>query len=162
MSGESYGGRYLPIFASAVYDQNKELVKAGKEPINLKSVLIGNGITDWCKWSSQAEATLATLTPADATTLSYFPYQCTINGNMTETVQSISECVQMAEVVPKCAKMAKENCIDTHDPTNCGIAELFCSLSLGASFQRALKNPWVLWALGMLTHQLRRHQVVLA
>jgi len=53
MAGESYGvspktcglsnaqGRYLPIFASAVYDNNKALVAAGKEPINLQSVMIG-------------------------------------------------------------------------------------------------------------------------
>jgi carboxypeptidase C (cathepsin A) len=41
MSGESYGGRYLPLFASAVHDLNPRLVKAGYTPINLTSVLIG-------------------------------------------------------------------------------------------------------------------------
>ncbi|KAL1407126.1 hypothetical protein Q8F55_006540 [Vanrija albida] len=125
MAGESYGGRYLPIFASAVYDQNKELVKAGKEPVNLQSVLIGNGITDWY-----------------ATTLSYFPYQCTINGNMTDTVQSISACVEMAEAVPKCAKMAQEGCIDTRDPVSCEIAQMYCGATLSSSFIRANKNPY--------------------
>lgn len=45
MAGESYGGRYLPVFASAVHDQNKMLIAQGKEPVNLKSVMIGNGIT---------------------------------------------------------------------------------------------------------------------
>lgn len=49
MAGESYGGRYLPVFASAIYDNNKALVAAKKEPINLQSVMIGNGMTDWCK-----------------------------------------------------------------------------------------------------------------
>jgi carboxypeptidase C (cathepsin A) len=41
LSGESYGGRYLPVFASAIYDLNPRLEKAGYTPINLKSVLIG-------------------------------------------------------------------------------------------------------------------------
>ena len=49
MSGESYGGRYLPLFASAILDGNKALVKHGLEPVNLKGVLIGNGLTDLCK-----------------------------------------------------------------------------------------------------------------
>jgi carboxypeptidase C (cathepsin A) len=42
-------GRYLPVFASAVYDGNAALVKAGRKPINLQSVMIGNGITDNCQ-----------------------------------------------------------------------------------------------------------------
>jgi len=41
LAGESYGGRYLPVFAAAVYDGNKALVAAGSAPINLKSVMIG-------------------------------------------------------------------------------------------------------------------------
>lgn len=65
MSGESYGvslvpcgssgssraghgaetlkGIYLPNFASAVVDQNVRIAKEGRTPINLKSVMIGNG-----------------------------------------------------------------------------------------------------------------------
>lgn len=45
MAGESYGGRYIPVFAAAVYDQNAALVKAGLEPINLKSIMIGSLFT---------------------------------------------------------------------------------------------------------------------
>jgi carboxypeptidase C (cathepsin A) len=41
MAGESYGGRYIPVFASAVYDQNAKLVEAGMTPINLTSIMIG-------------------------------------------------------------------------------------------------------------------------
>jgi cathepsin A (carboxypeptidase C) len=40
-------GRYLPVFASAVYDGNAALIKSGQAPINLQSVMIGNGITDF-------------------------------------------------------------------------------------------------------------------
>ena len=34
-------GRYIPLFASAVYDQNTALVENGLTPINLTSVIIG-------------------------------------------------------------------------------------------------------------------------
>ncbi|RPD77060.1 alpha/beta-hydrolase [Lentinus tigrinus ALCF2SS1-7] len=40
-------GRYLPVFAAAVYDQNAELIEAGLTPVNLKSVMIGNGATNF-------------------------------------------------------------------------------------------------------------------
>ncbi len=60
MAGESYGvgalintiffdteiivmsqGRYIPVFASYVYDQNPKLVESGVTPINLTSIMIG-------------------------------------------------------------------------------------------------------------------------
>jgi hypothetical protein len=34
-------GRYIPLFASAVYDLNARLVSGGYTPINLTSVMIG-------------------------------------------------------------------------------------------------------------------------
>ena len=34
-------GRYIPVFASEIYDQNAKLVEAGMTPINLQSVMIG-------------------------------------------------------------------------------------------------------------------------
>ena len=39
-------GRYLPTFASYIHDQNQIAKTKGLSTINLKSVLIGNGITD--------------------------------------------------------------------------------------------------------------------
>lgn len=41
MAGESYGGRYIPVFASEVYEQNSKMLEAGLTPINLKSIIIG-------------------------------------------------------------------------------------------------------------------------
>jgi carboxypeptidase C (cathepsin A) len=63
LAGESYGvgdissilydsdnvgfkGRYLPVFASEIYDQNEIAEAEGRPTINLQSILIGNGITD--------------------------------------------------------------------------------------------------------------------
>ncbi|KZV78033.1 alpha/beta-hydrolase [Exidia glandulosa HHB12029] len=35
MTGESYGGRYIPLFASAILDRNAQRVQDGREPISL-------------------------------------------------------------------------------------------------------------------------------
>lgn len=34
-------GRYIPVFASAIYDKNAELVQAGLTPVNLTSIMLG-------------------------------------------------------------------------------------------------------------------------
>ncbi|KAK4684296.1 hypothetical protein P7C73_g5896, partial [Tremellales sp. Uapishka_1] len=125
MAGESYGGRYLPVFASAVVDGNRQLKADGKKEINLKSVMIGNGITD-----------------SFSTLESYYPYQCTINGGLNTTVQSIANCVIMAEAVPKCHKFTKASCIDSHDYTACSMALSYCEEMLGSSFIGAGVNPY--------------------
>jgi len=44
ISGESYGGKYLPAIASAIIDYNPRVSQENK--INLKGVLIGNGYVD--------------------------------------------------------------------------------------------------------------------
>lgn len=67
--------------------------------------------------------------------------QCTIHGGLNQTVQSISECVAMAEAVPKCHKMTQRACIDSHDYTECVMAESYCQETLGSSFLRAGVNP---------------------
>jgi hypothetical protein len=48
LSGESYGGRYLPLMASRILHENEKVAVQGstKPRINLTSVLIGNGLTD--------------------------------------------------------------------------------------------------------------------
>ncbi|ORX34677.1 Alpha/Beta hydrolase protein [Kockovaella imperatae] len=125
MSGESYGGRYLPVFASAVHDGNKALIAAGKAPINLKSVLIGNGMTNF-------------MTEVE----SYYPYSCTIHGGLDAPISPIKDCVEMAEAVPRCHKMAKRSCVDSHDYTECAMAETYCSLALTTPFANLQLNPY--------------------
>lgn len=39
--GESYGGRYVLLFASAILDQNAHRLQNGREPINVASIAIG-------------------------------------------------------------------------------------------------------------------------
>lgn len=47
LAGESYGGRYIPVFAAEVVDMNPRLEKVGITPVPLESVMIGNGLTDF-------------------------------------------------------------------------------------------------------------------
>lgn len=66
-----FQGRYVPLFAAAVYDQNERLKSIGMQSLNLKSIMIGmyysrgyspilihillgNGLSEW-KQSVQEE-----------------------------------------------------------------------------------------------------------
>ncbi|KII86255.1 hypothetical protein PLICRDRAFT_43837 [Plicaturopsis crispa FD-325 SS-3] len=123
MAGESYGGRYIPVFASEVYDQNAELVKAGLTPINLTSVMIGNGLTDFY-----------TMTAA------YYDLQCTPAS--VAPVLDIATCVRMKQALPRCQKWMKSSCIDTFDAINCQAAANFCGSEIGDPFFASGKNPY--------------------
>ncbi|KAI8901035.1 Alpha/Beta hydrolase protein [Globomyces pollinis-pini] len=48
VSGESYAGHYIPAIGKEINDNNNAILKGGKKGlhINLKSLAIGNGITD--------------------------------------------------------------------------------------------------------------------
>ncbi len=45
ISGESYGGIYVPILAYEIIEYNKDLEETKK--IKLKGILVGNGVVDW-------------------------------------------------------------------------------------------------------------------
>ncbi|KAI1792225.1 serine carboxypeptidase [Ganoderma leucocontextum] len=115
LSGESYGGRYIPVFASAIYDHNPRLIEAGLTPINLSSIMIGNGCTDF-----------ATMFP------SYYLAQC--EDPTFPAIQGISDCVRMKQLVPRCEKRFRESCVDKFDMIDCGAAAEFCEKSLSGPF----------------------------
>ncbi|KAJ7499907.1 serine carboxypeptidase [Mycena latifolia] len=116
LAGESYAGRYLPVFAAAIYDQNPSLVKAGLPLVNLTSVIIGNGLTDW-----------ATLSP------SWYEIQCTPASHAP--IQDIQTCVQMKARISRCKKWTKESCQDQFDLINCNAATEFCWASFMVPFE---------------------------
>ncbi|KAI0635406.1 serine carboxypeptidase [Trametes polyzona] len=112
LAGESYAGRYLPVFASAIYDQNAALVEAGITPVNLSSVMIGNGGTEW-------------------TTLFSSWYDARCADPIFPPVDDIATCVYLKQLVPRCIKRVKESCIDTLDRIDCAAASAFCWEGLG-------------------------------
>ncbi|RDB27312.1 Carboxypeptidase Y [Hypsizygus marmoreus] len=123
MTGESYGGRYIPLFAAEVYDQNARLLEAGLTPINLTSAVIGNG---WTETSTMV--------------LSYYDMQCTAAS--VPPILDIASCVRMKQVVPRCEKRLKESCLDVYDEIDCTAASTFCANELAVPFSSTGKNPY--------------------
>jgi cathepsin A (carboxypeptidase C) len=123
MAGESYGGRYIPVFATEVYDQNKRLEEAGMTPINLASVMIGNGITDFYTMST-----------------AYYDMACTLSS--VDPVLDIGTCLRMKQAVSRCKKWLKESCLDQFDAINCNAANIFCYGEIGGPFFASGKNPY--------------------
>ncbi|KAE9404338.1 serine carboxypeptidase [Gymnopus androsaceus JB14] len=123
MAGESYAGRYLPLFASAIYDQNAALNAAGMTPINLTSVMIGNGFTEG-----------VIMLP------SYYDMACTPAS--LEPILDISTCVAMKNVIPRCEKWINEACVDQYDSINCLAASSFCAHMFYDSFFVSGMNPY--------------------
>ncbi|KAI0258669.1 Alpha/Beta hydrolase protein [Gloeopeniophorella convolvens] len=115
MAGESYGGRYVPLFASAVHDQNAALVKAGLEPINLISALIGNGLTDRID-----------------SLLSYYDYTCTPAA--VPPLFNISTCLHMKAARARCERWTTAACREHFDLMDCAAAEAFCAAELEDPF----------------------------
>jgi len=123
LTGESYGGRYLPVFGAAVYDQNAELIAKGLTPVNLKSIAIGNGVTDF-----------------HVVLRSYYDVQCT--GASIAPYQTISTCVKMRQALPRCEKLTKHACIDQFDLMNCAAAFQFCSSAFSEPFANLVRNAY--------------------
>ncbi|KAI0071137.1 serine carboxypeptidase [Panus rudis PR-1116 ss-1] len=123
MAGESYGGRYIPVFASEIYDQNAKLKDSGVTPINLTSIMIGNGCTDW-----------STMVP------SYYDMQCTPKS--VAPINSVSECVGMRQLLPRCEQRIKASCRDTMDAIDCNAAATFCSDAFRGPFSASGYNPY--------------------
>ena len=100
IAGESYGGHYVPAFAS-------EILHHPERSFNLTSVLIGNGITDsLVQWPY------------------YQPMVCGLGGE--PAVVSPQQCRDMAAGTPAC-QQAVELCYDFPNLVVCRIAGEVCS-----------------------------------
>lgn len=117
LSGESYGGRYLPLYTSAVYDGNAYAAARNVTPINLQSVLIGNG-QSWALPSSQMLGTESSSSfSSSGWTDSYTMYPGYVDQMCTGQagagiIQSIGTCVKLREAMPRCQEMFKRECRD--------------------------------------------------
>jgi carboxypeptidase C (cathepsin A) len=98
MAGESYGGRYIPVFASRLVHHNQQLLHSNsvdKQAINLTSVLIGNGYTDIVTMAS-----------------SYYDQACTQQNGLGRPVLDIARCIEMQQAVKRCDKWLQKVCRD--------------------------------------------------
>ncbi|KAF8803956.1 peptidase S10, serine carboxypeptidase [Phlegmacium glaucopus] len=124
LAGESYGGRYLPVFASEIFDQNQVATREGHPTINLKSVLIGNGITD-----------ISTLYQGR------YEIECS-TASLPVPFQSISNCVRMKAALPRCQTAMKKSCIDRFDSMDCRAAVNFCDDQLSKAMWATGRNVY--------------------
>ncbi|KAI0786433.1 Alpha/Beta hydrolase protein [Abortiporus biennis] len=124
LSGESYGGRYLPVFASYIYDQNQLAKLDGRPTLNLQSVLIGNGITD-----------ISTLYTGR------YEVECG-TASLDVPFQQISTCVRMKIALPRCVKSMQRDCIDHFDSIDCRAAVNFCDNELSTGLWASGENVY--------------------
>ncbi|OJT10990.1 Carboxypeptidase Y -like protein [Trametes pubescens] len=122
LAGESYGGRYIPVFASAIYDKNAELTAAGVAPINLTSVMIGNGCTDF-----------------STMLLSYYDAQCA-DPTLGLPISDISSCVHLKQQMTRCEQRFKDSCLDIFDAIDCRAAFNVCVAATDAHFKNPNRN----------------------
>jgi len=115
ISGESYAGHYIPVFAS-------EILAHKKRNINLKSVLIGNGLTDGL---TQYEY--------------YRPMACGEGGY--KAVLGEQDCQAMDNALPRCQSLI-QGCYDSESVWRCVPAAIYCNNALIGPYQKTGQNPY--------------------
>ncbi|QRV90103.1 Serine carboxypeptidase [Ceratobasidium sp. AG-Ba] len=123
LASESYGGRYIPVFAAEILDRNQRAHLSGFTPVNLKSVMIGNGVTEF---KTMYE--------------SYYKIQCR-NISMAP-VQEIGRCISMEKQLRRCLDLFQTECIDRLDHVGCGLAASYCDSNIYNSFFTTGRNPY--------------------
>jgi cathepsin A (carboxypeptidase C) len=115
ISGESYAGHYIPVFAA-------EILSHKKRNINLQSVLIGNGLTDGY---TQYEY--------------YRPMACGDGG--WPAVLNEQECATMDNALPRCQSLI-ESCYKSESVWSCVPASIYCNNALIGAYQRTGQNVY--------------------
>ncbi|KXN88053.1 hypothetical protein AN958_07785 [Leucoagaricus sp. SymC.cos] len=127
MAGESYGMRnahkYLPVYASESYDRNMRLVEAGLIPINLQSIIIGDGLTD-------------------TFTQIFSSYNFGCESTAVHSFLSIKKCIQMKTLLSRCQKWIRKSCVDIFDKTDCTFARVFYLNELLGFYLQSGTNPY--------------------
>ncbi|SMY21089.1 unnamed protein product [Zymoseptoria tritici ST99CH_1A5] len=115
ISGESYAGHYIPVFAS-------EILSHKKRNINLQSVLIGNGLTDGL---TQYEY--------------YRPMACGDGG--WPAVVDEQTCTSMDNSLDRCQSLIQK-CYDSESVWSCVPASIYCNNALIGPYQRTGQNVY--------------------
>merc|ERR1712000_569123 len=115
IAGESYAGHYIPVFTS-------EILAHKDRNINLKSVLIGNGLSD--PYTQYAY---------------YRPMACGEGGQ--KSVLSESECQGMDDALPRCQSLI-ERCYDSGSAWSCVPATIYCNNAMMGPYQRSGCNVY--------------------
>lgn len=124
LAGESYAGRYLPVFASEIFDQNFVAKSEGRSIINLQSIIIGNGITD-------------------ISTLYEGRYEIDCGTAAWERPpQTIANCIRMKAALPRCQERIRRSCIDRFEHIDCEAAVAFCDAHISDPYWASGRNVY--------------------
>ncbi|KAL3424775.1 carboxypeptidase y precursor [Phlyctema vagabunda] len=115
IAGESYAGHYIPVFTS-------EILSHKKRNINLKSVAIGNGLTD-------------PLTQYEH----YRPMACGEGGY--PAILDESECQAMDNALPRCQSLI-QNCYDSESVWSCVPSAIYCNNAMLGPYQKTGQNVY--------------------
>ncbi|CAN8096706.1 unnamed protein product [Discula destructiva] len=115
IAGESYAGHYIPVFTS-------EILSHKHRNINLKSVLIGNGLTD--PYSQYPY---------------YRPMACGEGGY--DAVLDESQCQSMDNALPRCQSMIA-SCYESKSWLSCVPASIYCNNQMIGAYQQSGRNPY--------------------
>ncbi|CAN6650644.1 carboxypeptidase Y [Trichomonascus vanleenenianus] len=119
IAGESYAGHYIPVFADELVLRNKD----SENPIDLKSVLIGNGLTD-------------PLVQYDGY---YRKMACGEGG--APAVLTEEECQNMADSEARCLSLIN-SCYQTDSAWTCVPATIYCNNVNMGPYQRTGLNVY--------------------
>ncbi|PHH60746.1 hypothetical protein CDD81_1284 [Ophiocordyceps australis] len=115
IAGESYAGHYIPIFAT-------EILAHEDRNINLKSLLIGNGLTD------------------PLTQYRYYrPMACGEGGY--PAVLNETDCKAMDDALPRCQQLIQA-CYNTQVSLPCLTATAYCNNALIGPYQKTGRNVY--------------------
>ncbi|KAK2867901.1 hypothetical protein FQN49_003356 [Arthroderma sp. PD_2] len=115
IAGESYAGHYIPVYAADILAQESN--------INLKSILIGNGLTD--PFTQDAY---------------YEPMGCGKGGY--DAVLDESACSAMKAAVPDCQKRVKACYDNPKDVGTCVDGASFCDKAFLTPYQQTGRNVY--------------------
>jgi len=120
ITGESYGGHYVPAVSHAVFEANKQ---SGIIPVNLKGIAIGNGLTD------------------PSVQYKYYPemvYNYSIQ-KLGHPVVSLEMYEQMMGSMDECIDDITKCQADT---TECNTAQSFCNDAMMGPYESTGLNPY--------------------
>ena len=138
IAGESYAGHYIPVFAKEIIEHSSGKSvehfpeefsvmsvseRAAKAPkINLKTVLIGNGLTD------------------PLVQYEKYPDMACGKGGY-EAVLSPTECQAMEDSYPRCASLI-QSCYNSQSAWTCVPAALYCNNAMIGPYQKTGRNVY--------------------
>ncbi|KAI5284915.1 hypothetical protein KEM54_000962 [Ascosphaera aggregata] len=115
IAGESYAGHYIPVFSS-------EILSHKNRNINLKSILIGNGLTDPLTQYPE-----------------YRPMACGEGGY--PAVLDQETCRGLDASLPRCLSLIK-SCYRSESVWTCVPASIYCNNAILGPYSRSGRNPY--------------------